>query len=80
MTYNVEMFGMDFTLKPIAFTLKIGNFTWDVYWYGIVIALGFMLAIIYGIKNAKRFNINTDRMLDVVLVTTRIILFLTIER
>ncbi len=69
MSYNVTIFGIDLVLKPIAFTIPIGN-GWDIYWYGILIALGFVLAIIYGLKNAARFNINVDRMLDVVLVTT----------
>lgn len=69
MSYDVTIFGIHLTLKPIAFTLPIGK-GWDIYWYGIIIALGFMLAIIYGIKNASRFNVNVDRMLDVVIVTT----------
>ncbi|MBR6509962.1 MAG: prolipoprotein diacylglyceryl transferase [Clostridia bacterium] len=66
-SYNVVIFGLELTLKPIAFTLPIGN-GWDVYWYGIIIALGFLLAIIYAMKNYKRFELNLDRMLDVVLV------------
>lgn len=65
---DVTIFGIELTLKPIAFTISIGSFTWDVYWYGIIIALGFLLALIYGYTNAKRFNINVDRMLDVILV------------
>ncbi len=69
MSYDVIIFGIHLTLKPIAFTLPIGN-GWDIYWYGIIIALGFMLAIIYGIKNADRFGVNVDKMLDVVIVTT----------
>ncbi len=69
MKYDVTIFGIDITLNPVAFTLPIGN-GWDIYWYGIIIALGFMLAIIYGIKNAERFGVNTDKMLDVVIVTT----------
>lgn len=69
MSYDVIIFGIHLTLKPIAFTLPIGN-GWDIYWYGIIIAIGFMLAIIYGIKNADRFGVNVDKMLDVVIVTT----------
>lgn len=69
MSYNVTIFGIHLTLNPIAFTLPIGG-GWDIYWYGIIIALGFMLAIIYGMKNAARFNVNTDKMLDVIIVTT----------
>ena len=68
--YNVTIFGIDIVLKPIAFSIPIGDGHWDIYWYGIIIALGFMLALIYGITNAKRFGIDNDRMLDVVLVAT----------
>ena len=66
---EVTIFGLKLTLNPVAFTIPLGSRHWDVYWYGIIIALGFLLALIYGYKNAKRFNINTDRMLDVILVT-----------
>ena len=67
--YNVTIFGIHLKLKPIAFTLPIGN-GWDIYWYGIIIATGFLLALLYGYKNAKRFNLDLDRVLDVVLVST----------
>ncbi len=68
--YHVTLFGIKLTLKPIAFTLSIGNFSWDVYWYGIIIAIGFLGAVLYAYLNAKRFNVNSDKMLDVILVTT----------
>lgn len=70
MSYQGTIFGIDFTLNPVAFTIPIGENGWDVYWYGIIIALGFLLALIYGVKNAARFGLDNDRMLDVVLVTT----------
>ena len=70
MSYEVVIFGIKLTLSPIAFTIPLGSRHWDIYWYGIIIALGFLSALIYGIKNAPRFNINTDRMLDVALVAT----------
>lgn len=70
MSYEVEIFGLQLTINPVAFTLPIGKNGWDVYWYGIIIALGFLLAVVYAlIYNEKRFGINTDKMLDVVLVT-----------
>lgn len=68
---DVVIFGIELTLKPIAFTLPIGN-GWNVYWYGIIIAFGFLLAVLYAIKNAARFGLNTDRMLDVALITVPI--------
>ena len=67
--YHVTIFGIKMTLNPIAFTLPIAG-GWDVYWYGIIIATGFALAMVYGYLNAKRLNIDVDRMLDVVLVAT----------
>ncbi len=70
MTYNVVIFGIHLKLNPIAFTLPIGKNGWDVYWYGIIIATGFLLALLYALKNNERYGLNTDRMLDVVLVTT----------
>lgn len=69
MSYDVTIFGIHLTLNPVAFTLPFGN-GWDIYWYGIIIALGFMLAIIYGMKNAKRYDVDADKMLDVIIVTT----------
>lgn len=65
--YNVTIFGIELTIKPVAFTIPFID--WPIYWYGIIIALGFLLAIIYGMKNAKRFNVNIDKMLDVIIVT-----------
>ncbi|MBR3969126.1 MAG: prolipoprotein diacylglyceryl transferase [Clostridia bacterium] len=65
--YNVTIFGIKLTIKPIAFTIPFID--WPIYWYGIIIATGFLLAIIYGMKNAKRFDVNVDKMLDVVIVT-----------
>ena len=38
--------------------------------YGLLIAIGFSLAIIYGVKRAKHFGVDPDRMLDVALITT----------
>ena len=72
---DVVIFGIKLTVKPIAFTISIGSFNWDIYWYGILIALGFLLAVLYALKNAKRFDLDVDRMLDVVLVTVPVAIF-----
>ena len=69
MRYDVTIFGIHLNLNPIAFSIPIGG-GWDVYWYGIIIAFGFVLALLFGFKNAKRFDIDPDKMLDVILVTT----------
>lgn len=70
MSYDVTIFGIHLTLSPVAFSIPIGKGHWDIYWYGIIIATGFLLALIYGLKNAGRFGLNPDRMLDVILVAT----------
>ncbi len=70
MSYDVVIFGIKMTLSPVAFSIPLGSRHWDIYWYGVIIATGFLLALIYGMKNAKRFGLNTDRMLDVILVAT----------
>lgn len=72
---DVVIFGIKLTVQPIAFTISIGSFNWDIYWYGILIALGFLLAVVYALKNVKRFGLDVDRMLDVVLVTVPVAIF-----
>lgn len=71
-TNTVTMFGFTFELSPVAFTLPIGKDGWSVYWYGIMIALGFLLAFLYGIKRAPKLSVDPDRLLDAVLITTPI--------
>lgn len=73
MSYDVLIFGIKLTLSPVAFSIPLGgNKHWDVYWYGIIIAVGFLLCLLYGMKNAKRFGVDPDKMIDVVLITTPI--------
>lgn len=55
--------GLTLNFDRVAFS--IGGF--NVYWYGVVIALGFALALIYAFKNAKKFGIDPDRMVDVII-------------
>lgn len=40
----------------------------NIYWYGIIISIGMLLAIIYAFVNAHKFGINNQRMIDVVIV------------
>ncbi len=73
-TYDVTIFGIDLKFSDIAFTLPIGD-GWNIYWYGICIALGFLLAIIYGFSRTKKYEVNPDRLTDVILVTTPVAIF-----
>ena len=54
-----------FQLDRVAFTIP--GIDWPVYWYGILFALAFLLAILYISKRAPVFGLDPDRALDVVL-------------
>ena len=71
--YDVTLFGIHMKFDSVAFTLPIGG-GWSIYWYGICIAIGFLLAIIYCFKRAPRFGVDVDKLTDVVLVTTPVAL------
>jgi len=62
---NITIFGLNFDINPVAFTL-FGS--WKIYWYGILIALGVCLALVYGIKNGERFGIKPDHIIDSFLI------------
>ncbi|MBR5485936.1 MAG: prolipoprotein diacylglyceryl transferase [Oscillospiraceae bacterium] len=54
-------------LKREAFTL----FGLDIYWYGVLIATGFMLALLYTFARCKdTFGLNVDRVIDVIICGT----------
>ena len=54
--------GLEFEINRVAFS--IGSI--DIYWYAVLIATGFMLAMLFAFKNAKRFGIDGDRIVDVI--------------
>ena len=62
-TVSFPGLGLDFEVNRVAFS--IGDL--PVYWYGILIALGFILAILYVSRRAREFGVDADRMLDVIL-------------
>lgn len=61
--------GWKFTLSPYLVEDLFGLGI-DIKWYGVLIAIGFMLAVVYALRRCKEFDIDPDRMIDVVLVTT----------
>jgi len=58
--------GLEFSINRVAFT--IGPLS--VYWYGIIIAAGFALAVILGIRSSKKYDVDPDDIIDVVLFAT----------
>lgn len=51
---------------------RIGGMDITIKWYGVMIAIGFVLAVMYGLYRAKDFGFDPDRMIDIALVTTPI--------
>lgn len=58
-----EGLGIDFDLPSVAFS--IGGY--EVHWYGIIIAFGFMLAVLYGGRMAYKWHMSLDGMTDVLI-------------
>lgn len=55
--------GLEFSFNTTAFS--IGGI--HVAWYGILITVGLLLAILYCFRRLKIFGLNTDRVIDVVI-------------
>ena len=50
---------------PRGFTIPGTSFT--IYFYGVIIAIGLILAVVYGLKRSRQFGIKQDDILDGVL-------------
>lgn len=66
MTTNIitfEKLGLEFTVNE---TLGSTN----IHWYGVIIATGFLLAIIYAMYRSKMFGVISDKVIDVAIYGT----------
>ena len=61
---TITFFGATFFVDRVAFS--IGSF--EIYWYGVIIATGLLAAMVYAFRRAPSYGINTDGMIDVILV------------
>lgn len=55
--------GLQFRIDRVAFSL----FGKDIYWYGIIIALGFVLAVWYCMKRVGEVGLKSDHLIDMLL-------------
>ena len=55
--------GWKFNIDPTAFSV----FGFDIQWYGIIITLGLILALIYALPRMKRFGLDSDRTIDAII-------------
>lgn len=63
-TITFPNLGISVNPSPVAFTL-LGK---DVYWYGIIIAAGFILAVLYAMGRCREFGLTDDNILDMLFV------------
>ncbi len=61
---SFPMLGENFVIDP-PYCINIGDFC--IYFYGIIIACGLLLGVAYGIKNARRVDIEPDTVYDLVI-------------
>jgi phosphatidylglycerol---prolipoprotein diacylglyceryl transferase len=57
------LWGLKLDINPIAF--HVGKF--NVYWYGIIIAVGMLIAVLLAMKHSEKYGIPQERMIDLVL-------------
>lgn len=68
-TYSFPHLGWEFSFSPDLVNFELFGIPFSIKWYGVLIAIGFLLAMIYALKRAKYFGIDPDRMIDVTLVS-----------
>ena len=57
--------GLGLELNPSRVAFSIGSKA--IYWYGIIIALGFLLAVFYAMKRADQFGLTQDNIIDMLI-------------
>lgn len=50
--------------------IVVNLFGKNIYWYGLIIVIGFALAVVYANRRAKQFGLKQDDILDILLVAT----------
>lgn len=56
--------GLEFELNRVAFSI----FGHSIYWYGIIIAAGFLLAVAFGLWKLSEFGLKEDDVVDAIFV------------
>ena len=56
--------GFDINVSRVAFSI----FSIDIYWYGLIIGIGFALAVFLALRNSKRHGIEEDDVINILLI------------
>lgn len=62
-TLSFPGLGLEFDINRVAFTV----FGISIYWYGVLIAAGFLLGAVYTLRRVKTFGLDGDRFMDLIL-------------
>ena len=65
-TFHVRFpgLGWEFVISNVAFTVGDRN----IYWYGLIITAGLLLALLYAWRSAPRYNVNASKLFNCVFV------------
>lgn len=63
-TISFPNLGLSFDINRVAFSL----FGIDIMWYGILIGLGILLAVLYGLYAVKKTTLSQDDLLNMVII------------
>ncbi len=55
--------GIELDISPIAFKV----FGIPIYWYGIIIAFAFLVCVLWAMRDAKKFNFETETVIDLLI-------------
>ena len=56
--------GLDFEISRVAFEI----FGKPIFWYAIIIATGFLLAVFYGLKRSSEFSLSEDNIMNMLVL------------
>lgn len=69
MEHIVEFPGMGISVKVNEVALTLTE-SYSIRWYGVIIALGYLLAVLYAWRSVKKMNISMDKLIDAVIAGT----------
>lgn len=65
MYQEISFPGLGLSFNPSRVAFSIGGK--DFYWYGIIIAVGFLLAVAYALKRSRQFGLTQDNIIDMLI-------------
>lgn len=65
MYQDISFPGLGLSFNPSRVAFSIGSK--PIYWYGIIIAAGFLLAVLYAMRRCKQFGLTQDNIIDMLI-------------